>query len=437
MLYSIPLLRRFRTAGDNDGPAHVFFNNNYLIERSIDQHPTVFTLPAFSSSTGTYDYYGSAPSSIFVIYTRPSLTIAFTANTDVITADTRFTGILSEIHKIHNGDILDYRANRTDAPWQRVTDAIATPIVSYSSSTSAVTSAYTLSILPDQFVKPTDGYTEEIFEDRAEYFLNVRFVFETTGSTSGGTVAPSGTTGPASAMTATTLTFNTLDPNGVILSSPYTASTTVISNDTRSLITAGSWSGLTTYGLFFTCFTPPSKPIVKFPYIATAITEDTTFTPTFNFTNVEDGDSFVLEVTYDLSDSGFTNTDAYTGVTQYFREKTENSLEQAVDKSNTVDLAGSELTMTIKTRRVNAPIRPNSLFLYRIGNVKTLINIFDVEQRIINYSTHYTGATGSRETVRLYVDSKTTEDVATPVTGQGAVGSGTKPMIPPPRSYGG
>lgn len=427
---SIPLLRQFRTAGDNEGPAHVFFNNNYVIERSIDQGPITYVLPAFSSNTGTYDYYGSAPSSIFVIYTRPTLSLLFTANTSVFTADTRLHGVLNEIHKVRNEDILAYRARRDDASWQKVADSISTPIVSYSAATSAITSSHTLSILPDQFVKPQDGYTEEIFSDRDEYFVNVRFVFEITGSTTGNTTT---STGATSAMTATTLTVNTLDENGVIRSRPWTASTTVISNDTRALITSGSWSGMTTYGLFFTCFTPPSKPQVKFPLVTTGITENGTFTPTFNFSNVEDGDRFVLEVTYDMTDTGFTNTNAFSGRTQYFREKTADSLEQAVDKSNTVDLAGAELTMTLRTRRINAPIRPNSLFLYRVGNIKTLTNLFDVEQTIINYSTYFSGATGSREDIRILVDSKAAEDPATPTPAKGSVGTGTYPQIKPPK----
>lgn len=424
MRYSIPLIRRFKTAGSTDGPAHVFYNNNYVIERSIDQHPVVYLLPTFSASTGTYEFYGSSPQSVFVIYTRPSLSYIFTGNTHVFTSDTRFVGILNDIYKIHNDDILAYRENGDMSAWQRVSNAMTNPIVSYSAATSAVTSAYTFSLLPDQFVKPDDGYTEEIFEDRAEYFVNVRFVFTDTGSTA----SLSAMTGSTSAITATTLTFNSLDQNGNIVTRPYSSTTTVISNDVRSVISTGDWSGTTVNGLFFTCFQPPSKPIVQFPFVPTAATENTTFTPTFNFSNVEDGDNFVLEVTYDMSDTGFTNVSTFSGVTQYFREKTLNSMEETVDKSNSTDNFGFERTATLKTRRINAPIRPNSLFLYRIGNVKTVQNIFDVEQRIINYSTYHSGATGSRETMRLYVDSKTAQTPSTPSPARGSVADGTAPV---------
>jgi len=421
MQYSIPFIRRFKTAGSTDGPAHVFYNNNYVIERSIDRHPTVYVLPTYSSTTGTYSYYGSEPNSVFVIYTRPSLSFIFTGNTEVFTSDTRLSGIINELYKINNDDILAYREQGDMSAWQRVANALSTPIVSYSAATTAVTSAFTFSVLPEQFVKPQDGYTEEIFEDRSEYFLNVRFVFTDTGSTT--------SLNTTSAATATTLTFNSLDQNGNILTSPYSSTTTVISNDVRSTITTGAWSGMTVYGLFFTCFQPPSKPIIQFPIVVTAATEDTTFTPTFNFSNVEDGDNFVLEVTYDMVDTGFTNTNTFSGVTQYFREKTDNSMEESMDKSNTVDIVGFEKTMTLKTRRINAPVRPNSLFLYRIGNIKTVQNIFNVEQRIINYSTYHSGATGSRETMRLYVDSKGSTTPATPSAAQGAQGDGTSPII--------
>lgn len=424
MAYSIPLIRHFRTAGSQDGPGHVFYNNNFVLERTVDQQPMVYVLPGFSSSTGTYDFYGSERNSVFVIYTRPSLSFLFTGNTEVFTSDTRFQGVMQELYKIDHDDVLEYRATGSQLSWERVAASIQTPIVTYSAVTSAVTSAFTLSVLPDQFIKPEDRYTEEIFEDRAQYFMNMRFLFSTSGDT-GTTFINSGAT---SGLTATTLTYSVLDENGLIVSRPYTADTFVLSNDRQAIITAGSWSGMSVNGLFFACFQPPSKPILHFPFVATATTENETFTPTFNFSNVEDGDSFVLEVTYDLTDTGFTNTSTYSGVTQYFRNKTENSLEQTVDET-TQNVVGSKRTTSIKVRRINAPIRSNSLFLYRIGNVKSITNIFDVEQRIINYSSFATGATGSRETLRVYVDSRVAENPAAPSNVTANQGNGSSVTV--------
>lgn len=404
MAYSIPLIRNFRTAGTQDGPGHVFYNNNFVLERTVDEEPIVFVLPGFSSSTGTYNFYGSERSSVFVIYTRPSISFLFTSNTEVFTSDTRILGVEQEIYKIGYDDVQEYRMTRSNEAWNKVAESIRAPILSFSSVTSAVTSAYTLSVLPEQFIKPTKRYTEEMFEDRAQYFLNTRFNFVITADT--GTLV-------TSAFTSSTSTISTLNDQGVIVSSPYTAMTYVSTNDRRSVITSGAWSGETVYGLFFTCFQPPSKPILHFPFVATAATENGTFTPTFNFSNVEDGDRFVLEVTYNMSDTGFTIMSGTSGVTQVFKEKTENSLEQTVD-STTQNVIGSERTTSIKVRRINAPIRSNSSFLYRIGNVKVINNIFDVEQTVINYSSYYTGVTGSRETVRVYVDSTVTNEPAEP-----------------------
>jgi len=187
MAYSIPLIRTFRTAGDDMGPAHVFFNNNYLIERSIDITPTIYSIPGFSSSTGTYDYYGSAYNSVFVIYTRPSLTLTFTGNTDVFSSDTRFIGISQEFYKIRRDDIEQYRQNPTQENWQAVSDSITNPIVVYSATTSAITyssnDGWTISTVAEQFIKPEFGLTEEMFEDRCEYFLNVLFMYMLTAST--------------------------------------------------------------------------------------------------------------------------------------------------------------------------------------------------------------------------------------------------------------
>lgn len=424
MPYSVPLTRNFRTAGSNSGNAHVFYNNNYVLEGLEDRVPDIYVLPSFSTSTGTYDYYGSDPRSIFVIFTRPSLSLTFTANTTVFTSDTRLQTIRQEIYKIKNSEVEQYRSRRDPASWKVVADTILNPLITYSAATSAITSAFTFSVLPDQFTKPENRYTEELFEDRDQYFINTRFVFSVTGSTSGATSGS--TSGSTSGTTGTTITHVVdLDSDGNLISIPYSASTFVISNDRRSLISSGSWSGLTVHGLFFTCFQPPSKPIVVFPFVATAITQNDTFTPTFNFSNVEDGDKFVLEVTYDMSDTGFTNTSTYSGVTQYYRDKTDNSEEQTVDKTNT-QAVGSERTTSLRIRRINAPIRPGSYFLYRIGNVKFINNIFDVEQKIINYSHYYTGATGTREVIRTYVDSRIALEPSAANDTQGNQGNGTQ-----------
>lgn len=405
MAYSIPLLRRFRTAGTQDSFGHVFYNNNFLIERTVDRGIDTYLLPGMSACTGTYDFYESQRNSVFLIYTRPALSFFFTANTQVFTSDTRLTYIVQDLHKIRHEDVEEYRATRSSDAWQRVADSIASPIISYSSSTSAVTTAFTLTILPEQFIKPSKGYTEEIFEDRAEYFLNTRFIFSASSLTDSGST---------SGNTSDLLTYNVIDDEGNIITSAYTETEYFLSNDRQTTITYGSWSGVSVNGVFFTCFQPPSKPILHFPFVATAVTQNGTFTPTFNFSNVEDGDSFVLEVTYDMTDTGFTNTDSFSGVTQYFREKTVDNVEQTLDKSTTVDVIGSERSTSIKVRRINAPIKKNSLFLYRIGNVKSVTNIFDVEQRVINYSTFATGATGSFDSIRVYVDSRNTEVPATP-----------------------
>lgn len=412
-------IRRFRTAGSNDDPAHVFFNNNYVLEHVTDGVIQSFRLPQFTSNVGVYDFYDASSRSIFIIYTKPEIFLQFTGNTDVFSSDTRFSKIRNNIFKIKNSDVISAR-NGDRAAWEKVLNSMSNPIVSYTATTTAVTSAYTLSIAPNQFIKPEGGYTEEVFEDRSEYFMNISFEFTGTGYSSVQTI-----TGSTSAITATTLTMNRLADDGSIITIPYSASTTVITNDTLSTISTGMWSGTNINGLFFCCFQPPNKPIVQFPFVATASTEDTTFTPTFNFSNVEDGDRFVLEVTYDMMDTGFTNTNLYSGVTQYFREKTDDSLEQTVDKSNTVDIAGFERTATLRTRRINAPIKPNFQFLYRIGNIKTIKNLFDIEQSVVNYSSYYSGATGSRETIKVYVDSKAVETPATSTSTQGNQGSST------------
>ncbi len=407
-------IRTFSTAGTNEGPAHVFYNNNYAIGCSIGNEPLIFNIPTFSAVTGTYDYYGSSAKSILVIYTRPSFSLHFTGNTHVITGDSRLQYISQEIYKINHRDLLAYRADPSEGKWNVIKNSFEVPSVIYSAATSAVTSAFTMSILPDQTIKVEGRYTEDVFEDRCEYFVNTRFTFSIPDALSG---------------TSSASTFNSISrigSNGLITTAPYSAQTEITSNDNESSITQGAWSGETVYGLFFSCLRPPSKPMLEQPYPASVISAATTFTPTFFFSSLEDGDSFILQVTYDMTDTGFTNTTTFSGVTPYYLEKTDDSLEQVVNRT-TSGVTGTDSTTSLKTRRINAALRPNNVFLYRIGSVKTIINIFNVKQELVNYSTYYSGATSVDEVLTVYVDNKEALDPVTPSPTQGSVTSGTSP----------
>lgn len=391
--------RLFSTAGNQDSFGAAFYNNNFVFQHSPAITPNEFLIPMVSANTGTLSYYGQEDSSIFVIYARPFLSMIWTANTHVFTGDPRLVLMRNDIHKIDYRLAKGYQDNPTDAGWIAIADRIKNPVVVYTASTSSadtpISTAYTYTMLPEQLIKPDGRFTEEVFEDRAQYFFNNRFVFINTATTF-----------------ASTFVFNQQE---IPVNYPYSSTTYVTSTGPLSKITQGPWSGEVAQGFFFTCFQPPGKPILEFPLPATSTTNNFTFTPTFNFSNVEDGDEFILEVTYNMADTGFTDTTSSTGVTQYRERKVDNSKEQLVDKTN-VTLVGNEITQTRTTRRINKPLKPGSEYLYRIGNSKSIINIFGIKNEIINYSNYYTAVTGSHEVINLIVDSRTVSSPSTAVT---------------------
>lgn len=373
-------IRNFRTSGENSSQGHVLYNNNFIFQSSPDVFPTSFVVPEYSSTTGTFDYYVNSPNSIFIALARPSIILTYTANTEIITADTRILRVETDFHKIDRASYETYRNNSNNSNWDIIRTKIQNPFLTVSASTSAITSAHTITIISDQLVKPEGNNSEELFQDKCQYFMNHRFIFSGTGNTYSYTETFDSISG-----------FSPFEYDNV-----FEVST--IGN--KSIATSGPWSGNSVSGLFFTCITPPSKPIIEFPFP----TGQTTFTPTFNFSNVEDGDSYRIQVTYTLSDTGFTDT-SISGVSTYYFEKTLDSLEQISDSTTTFARDTSSST-TKKIRRYNVPIKGNSTFLYRIGNEKNIENIFDVNNYVVTWSDHATGSTSSDRFVTIYVDGR-------------------------------
>jgi len=96
-----------------------------------------------------------------------------------------------------------------------------------------------------------------------------------------------------------------------------------------------------------------------------------TFSPTFNFNAVDDGDYYQLQVTYNTSDYLFEDP----GVATFKIEKQEGDAEFV--------------------RTFSTPLTPKSQFLYRIGNVKEIENIFGVRQSTVVYSDYVAAETAS------------------------------------------
>lgn len=472
------LTRRFATSGQQDDPLQLFYNNNFAIPQFPDIQPNVFSRPQFSSNTGTLEYYSQSEKSMFIIYARPFISMVFTANTFVFTGDSRFIRMINEVYKVPYDLMQSYNSNANNDSWQAIRKRIETPVVVYSTDTvfdyfnfydnyfdagavgftsltdthdfqvgeqiiiyqlggftnpqyeglhtitsvpdqyafvtstpfgastppeggraaraSSITAAtINYDFFPNQLIKPAGSYSEEVFEDRAQYLFNTRYSFYSSGNSYN--------------------SCTVLDIDNNIVPFIYTSTTVLDTIGDRSIITQGPWSGLSANGLFFTCFQPASKPIVEFPFPDSGVTRQHSFTPTFNFSNVEDGDRYILQITYNMSDSGFTDGSSVSGYTTYTREKTTNSREEIVDKTSTVAV-GTDSTTSKTTRRMNVPIKPGQPYWFRIGNIKLVKNIFAVEQKTVTYSDVFSSITGSRANIELFVDSASVSSVASAST---------------------
>jgi len=191
----------------------------------------------------------------------------------------------------------------------------------------------------------------------------------------------------------------------------------------ENIIESGSWSGLTAKGLFFTCFYPPSVPKVESPRPESYSAE--TFTPEFFFSNVSDGDEYLIEITYQAVNSGFTISSA---TSKYFYSKAETN-------NSTRRVANVEKTSFISetTRRASVPLVPGSTYYYRLGNVKYVVNLFGVKQSIISYTEATQSQVYSGQTIGYIVDSPA--DSSAPSEGTGGSGTQTTEYegLPPQR----
>lgn len=143
---------------------------------------------------------------------------------------------------------------------------------------------------------------------------------------------------------------------------PYSSHTYLQTSSASHTVTGGTFSGSSISGASFTYFVPPKKADI-FVLNGRPTVEGTlsTFAPIFNFRNVEDGDYYKVQVSYNTGDTSFT------GETTIFR------FERQIGNADYI-------------RAVAAAVTPNSEFLYRIGNTKEITNLFTVKQNITTWS---------------------------------------------------
>jgi hypothetical protein len=409
----------FQTTGDKNSVSQVFYNNAFVKINQGAQNFIEFKLPMFITFGGTQDYYGQSVHSIFTNLTRPFFRFYFTANTqsfssttflihDVYrldyktfsnfqpsfvpsvagmetdnnttteTSTTNVDGVISTSTTRKVTSIINNKNTFQDLGFTSLNDiqsSLSNPIFSLTAVTSGIVE-HIYDFYPDEYVKNIGTFKAQLFQDKSQYFIDTKIKFLIQKD-------------------PTLLDYDFFSTSGsnpyVIIQSDYNATDTVVTDNSRSIINQGQFQGLNVVGNFFTYFFVPNKPKIEYPVVTGPLS---TFTPTFYFSSVEDGDEYLLQVNYNTGDTGFTGT-----FFSYPIIKDDKFKEQSVDKQvNPV----SEFTTSKTIRRYETSIKSNSNFLYRVGNVKSIVNLFGVKQSVVTFSDNFMATTPSNP-ISVYV----------------------------------
>jgi len=320
---------------------------------------------------------------------------------------------------------------------------LSTPLVTITASTSGITTNI-YDFYPDQVVKQFGSLKQELFEDKSQYFISTEFEFEverglrydeyfryvyvenvvpivilssvtsvTTFSTTIGSSPPQ--TSDIAGVTSTTgITSTTISIITTGITTGYTLSSETWDNTMNfttehspHIIDKGIFAGIEVKGNYFTYFDVPKKPSFLPPLIQGKLD---TFSPLFTFgnSNGKDADEYLLQINYNTGDTGFTGT-----IFNYqVKKTTENTrIGSFTEKGFTTDFNSQQEITT-----ASAPLKSNSDFLYRIGNVRYMLNIFGVRQFVVTFSDAFM-ATTQTEPVKTFVqvqsDSPHISEVAT------------------------
>lgn len=383
-----------KTSGTQNTKGQSFYANTHLNHKASRNSPFEYDFPKYSAITaGTLDFDGQTRLSIFELYGRPQINFSFSANTDVFSSAT-YINMSHDIYKVRYTDVLNYRENPTLENYEKVKSSIENPFIKFTASTNSyigLSSGATYTFAPGQVDKPLRGISEEIFEDKAMYFFNIRHSFNRTLNNYTDVIGP--------------------DERKLF----YNRSADLITAGELTPIETGPWCGITAQGIFFTCMYPPSKPQIEDPRPESY--SGLTFTPEFYFSNVSDGDEYVIEITYLNSNSAFTSSES---TSQYFytKEATKNSTRRVANRESTSFISET-------TRRASVPLIPGATYWYRIGNVKVVDNIFGVRQSIITYTDPVQSQSFSSQTVSYVIDSAGSADSPIRTAGGSIVGGQT------------
>lgn len=352
---------RSQSTGSEETAAQAFSQNYWVKIKDVQNSPLIWETPVYNIEGATRNYYTVDYNGLSTdINNGKNITLVFTNNTFSLSG---ITTLSHKLYRIDNDVFESAKIDKTSSAFtENLVNKLSEPFYVFTENMSAATVSagrYTYNF-PTQ-VKPVGDFTLDVFQDKAQYFIDSEFVFPMNVNLNIGDIVilSSETAGG---------TVQVLD----YYKNSYELLTSNLGEHTITGITP--FSGLTVRGAYFTYMIPPKKPNLEVSNGDSTIAISgrlNTFSPIFNFNGVDDGDYYELQVTYDTLDYQFSSDSVAT----FKIGKQEGDAEYV--------------------RTYNTILTPNREFLYRIGNRKEIENIFGVKQSTVIYSDYVAAETAS------------------------------------------
>lgn len=419
------------TAGNTASNSQVFHSNRWIDNEMEKIQYFVYATPLYTTVGGTTNYYLQDVNSVFTNLARPFIRFTFSANTESFgTGTTIWHNVYKvdyETYSKHTAPLKTDESTKEDyntetKEIEEVTDAdgkvstkitkrsiqkvekkerfktdvfhegkevilegdadfdvghdthseivslLENPVLTMSAATTGITTNY-YDLFFDEYYKNLGSHKFQLFTDKAQYFVTTSFSFYRTQGEG-------------------FLDFyKKRDNSNVIYPSTFQTTFQEETPIRSHTITAGTFSGVSVMGNFFTYFLVPNKPKFVEPYLTGQMTS---FSQPAFISDADDGDEYIMQVVYEPIYTAFTGV-VYT----YHISKEDTVLSEE-------EILGSESTDWGKTkervdtvRKLTFPIKPGRQFWYRVGNAKTLTNLFGVKQYVVTFSDIETAITAS------------------------------------------
>lgn len=349
-----------QTTGDDTDAVQVLISNYIPDIESPVVSPFAFNVPMYGGIGGTtLDFYSQNTSMISTnLNLLKTFTYVFTANTFSLSGNS--TLMKHDIYRLPFNDFqnaISITASTSASTYlQTAVQDLSVPYITIYEPVSGntftgLTTAVTHNLSLPQIVKPVGGFSENLFSSKDQYFIDSTFVFSAPlmNITLGEVMALSGSP------LVPTLLYQMPSGDTVLLQT----------NGIKNIITGNtSLSGTQVSGNFFVYFDIPNKPNVNvlggLPSVQGQLS---TYAPIFSWNNTQDGNSYVLSINYDINDINYTGNSISTF-----------SIPQIPGDANFI-------------RSFSTSLSPDVSFLWRLGNVYSLQNLFGLKNQVINYSS--------------------------------------------------